>query len=225
MESSGTSSKSRSRPSNRNDDAPSVTPLLPLLLLETLRDMDRPEEVLEDEDISVSMPRRLGLSEVVRLQIQRFEEEVRTRRPQVPSQIEDLFRLVIRRPDCEEIFREAGRRVAERYWSQRSNGMRRLIRFLPRPLALVAAQRAGRRMFKELVGRSRFRITRRPAGLHIDSSLTARADPGGAACAFYSGVFAALLKLYTGRRYRVLHIACGARTAGGPCEWSVELAE
>jgi predicted hydrocarbon binding protein len=225
MESSGTSSKSRSRPSGRNDDAPSVTPILPLLLLETLRDRDRPEEVLEDEDITLSMPRRLGLSEVVRVQIQRFEAEVRHRRPQVPSQIEDLMRLVIRRPDCEAIFGEAGRRVAERYWSQRSNSLRRAVRLLPRPLAMVAAQRAGKRMFGDLVGPSRFRITRRPAGLRIESTLTSRADPGGAACSFYSGAFKALLELYTGRRYRVLHSACACKLPDGPCEWSVELAD
>ena len=55
--------------------AASITPLFPLILLETLRDRDRPEEVLEDEDVSVSLPRRLGLSDVVMVQIRRFQEE------------------------------------------------------------------------------------------------------------------------------------------------------
>jgi hypothetical protein len=201
-----------------------VTPVLPLLLLETMRDRDRPEEVLEDEDISVSLPRRLGLSEVVRVQIRRFEEEVKHRRPQVPSQIEDLIRLVIRRPDSEEIFREAGRRIAERYWNQRSSTLRRMVRFLPRPIALLFAQRAGKRMFGELVGPSRFKINRRPESLRIESTLTSRADPGGAACSFYSGAFLALLELYTGRRYRVLHPIWATKTPGSGCEWSVEIA-
>ncbi|MGZ7236654.1 hypothetical protein ACXWOK_10690, partial [Streptococcus pyogenes] len=57
-----------------SDDTPSVTPLFPLILLETLRDMDRPEELLEGEDLTASMPRRLGLSDVVYLQIHRFRE-------------------------------------------------------------------------------------------------------------------------------------------------------
>ncbi|MEX2584121.1 MAG: hypothetical protein WD766_12645 [Gemmatimonadota bacterium] len=198
--------------------------MLPLILLETMRDRDRPEEVLEDEDISLSLPRRLGLSEVVRVQIRRFEAEVKHRRPQVPSQIEDLMRLVIRRPDCDEIFHDAGRNIAERYWNQRAGWLRTLVRFLPRPLALLAAQRAGKRMFKELVGPTRFKISRRPLSLRIDSTLTARADPGGAACSFYSGAFSALLELYTGRRYRVSHPTCACRSPGGPCEWTVEIA-
>jgi hypothetical protein len=223
MESTGTSPRVRSRQPEKGVGRPSVSPLFPLLLLTTMRDRDRPEEVFEEEDISVSLPRRLGLSEVVRVQIQRFEEEVRQKRFQYPAQVEDLVRLVIRRPDAEEIFLRAGRRVARHYWDERSGGMRRAIGFLPRALALIAAQRAGRRMFSDLVGGARVKLVRRPLTLRIDRSLTARADEGGAACAFYSGAFVELLELYTGRRYRVLHPSCGSRT-GGPCEWSVEVA-
>lgn len=188
-----------------------------------MRDRDRPEEVLEDEDITTSLPRRLGLSEVVRVQIARFDAEVKNRRPQIASQVEDLLRLVIRRPDCEEIFAEAGRRVATHFWSERPAGVRNSIRFLPRAIAVVAAQRAGKRMFSELVGPTPFKISRKPLGLRIDSTLTARADPGGAACAFYAGAFGELLELYTGRKYRVTHSHC-SRSGSGPCEWQVEIA-
>jgi predicted hydrocarbon binding protein len=224
MESSGTSSQSRSGPARRTAETPSVSPIFPLILLETMRDRDRPEELLEEEDISISLPRRLGLSEVVRVQIHRFQEEVRQRRPQVSSQVEDLVRLVIRRPDAEEIFLDAGRNVARRYWEERAHGIRRLIRLLPRPLALFSAQRAGRRMFAELVGPTRVRITRKPITLRIDRALTASADPGGAACAFYTGALAELLELYTGHQYRVRHPKCSGPSAGGACEWAVELA-
>lgn len=202
---------------------PSISPVVPLILLETMRDLDRPEEILEDEDITLSLPRRFGLSEVVRLQITKFQEEVRQKRLQLPSQFEDLITLVIRRPDAEEIFLQAGRRVAARYWGERSALIRKSIRVMPRALSLVAAQRGGRRMFAELAGSSPVRIHRKPFSLAIDGSLTARADPGGAACAFYTGALAQALELYTGRRYRVLHSACGARGGGG-CEWKVEIA-
>ncbi|HUE96146.1 MAG TPA: hypothetical protein VMN39_05775, partial [Longimicrobiaceae bacterium] len=193
-----------------------------LLLLETMRDRDRPPEVLEEEDVSTSLPRRLGLSEVVRLQIQKFTQEVKLKRPQVSSQVEDLIRLVIRRPDAEEIFVEAGQQVARWFWSERSGAIRTLVRFLPRPLALITAHRAGRRMFTRLVGPTPFGVSRRPVSLTIDSSLTSRADPGGAACGVYAGAFAELLELYTGRKYRVTHTRCATR-AGGPCVWSVEI--
>jgi predicted hydrocarbon binding protein len=189
-----------------------------------MRDRDRPDEVFEEEDITLSLPRRLGLSEVVRVQINRFEGEVRQRRQQVASQVEDLFRLVIRRPDADEIFLDAGERVANHYWAERSEGLKRFIALLPRPLALIAAQRAGRRMFRELVGPTRVKIGRRPVSLRIEQSLSARADPGGAACALYSGAFARLLELYTGRRYRVSHPVCATRGAGQACEWFVEVA-
>lgn len=217
--SAGAASAREARP-----EKPSISPVLPLILLETMRDRDRPEEVLEDEDVSVSLPRRLGLSEVVRQQIQKFSQEVKLKRPQVSSQVEDLVKLVIRRPDAEEIFVEAGRRVAKRFWSERSAGMRTMLKILPRPLALIAAQRAGRRMFAQLVGPSKFKIGRRPVSLAIDSSLTYRADPGGAACAFYSGAFGELLELYTGRRYRVIHTACPTSKSGTHCEWTTEIA-
>ena len=98
-------------PPQRGRDA-TITPLFPLILLETLRDRDRPEEVLEDEDLTVSLPRRLGLSDVVGVQIRRFQEEVRNKRLQSTPQVIDLMRLVVRRPDAEEIFTEAGRRIA-----------------------------------------------------------------------------------------------------------------
>ncbi len=201
-----------------------MSPVLPLILLETMRDRDRPEEVFEEEDISLSLPRRLGLSEVIRVQINRLEGEVRQRRQQIASQVEDLFRLVIRRPDADEIFLDAGVRVANHYWAERSGGYKRSIAVLPRPLSLIAAQWAGRRMFRELVGPTRVRISRRPLNLRIERSLSARADPGGAACAIYSGAFGQLLELYTGRRYRVLHPVCATKRAGQACEWFVEVA-
>jgi predicted hydrocarbon binding protein len=187
-----------------------------------MRDRDRPDEVLEDEDISISLPRRFGLSEVVRAQIQRFGEEVRQRRQQLPSQVEDLVKLVIRRPDAQEIFAEAGRRVAHRYWSERSDGTRRMIGLLPRPLALVAAQRAGRRMMAELVGHRRFKLNRRPMMLRIEGALTARADPGGMACAFYTGALSELLELYTKRSHGVIHANCAAHQPETACLWVVE---
>lgn len=202
---------------------PSISPVFPLILLETMRDRDRPLEMLEDEDITTSLPRRFGLSEVVRLQIAKFQEEVKHKRAQIPAQVEDLIRLVIRRPDAEEIFADAGRHIAVRFWSERPRVLRIIVRILPRPLALISAQRAGKRMFAELVGPSKFQLVRRPLSLTIDETLTARADPGGAACAFYTGAFSEVLELYTGRRYRVLHTTCAA-TSGAKCEWSVEIA-
>lgn len=203
--------------------SPSIAPVFPLLLLETMRDMDRPEEVLEDEDLSISLPRRLGLSDVVGVQIRRFQEEMRQRRLQSAGQITDLLRLVVRRPDAEPIFHEAGRRVARHYWQQRSKAMRGVLRVMPNPIPRIAAHRAARRMFRQLVGDSRLTISRWPVELQIERSLTAEADPRGAACAFYAGAFAELMEIYTNRTYRVKHPECETKGASR-CKWVVEVA-
>lgn len=199
-----------------------ITPVFPLLLLETMRDMDRPEEVLEDEDVTASLPRRFGLSDVVYVQIRRFQQEVRQRRMQEVSQVEDLLRLVVRRPDAAAIFEEAGRRVARFAWEQRPTAVRRMVRFLPRPLAVQAAARAARRMLRQLTGGSRFSVNRWPVELRIQNSLSTRVDPSGTACAFYSGAFGELLQFYTGRLYRVKHLDCEARGAA-TCHWTLEV--
>jgi bacteriochlorophyll 4-vinyl reductase len=214
--------RSSPRPGGASSQAPSITPMFPLLLLETMRDMDRPEEVLEAEDVSASLPRRLGLSDVVFVQIRRFQEEVRQRRMQATDQMEDLLRLVVRRPDAERIFEEAGRRMARHAWGQRSGAMRRMVRLLPRPFATQAAARAARRMFRRITGGSRFAVNRWPAELRIHDSLAARVDPGGAACAFYAGAFGELLQFYTGRSYRVKHPECETNGAGS-CYWTLEV--
>jgi bacteriochlorophyll 4-vinyl reductase len=200
------------------DTTPSVTPLFPLLLLETLRDMDRPEELLEWEDITASMPRRLGLSDVVYTQIHRFREEVRRKRPQTSAVVEDLIRLVIKRHDADEIFHEAGRRVALRFWEERSPAARRFVRLLPPALAVRSARRAARRLFRQMQGTAWLEVHGRPPTVRMVDSMTFRADPGGAACAFYSGALGELLREYTGKEHPVAHARCQARGADA-CEW------
>jgi bacteriochlorophyll 4-vinyl reductase len=203
-------------------DAPSITPLFPLLLLETMRDMDRPEEVLEDEDVTSSLPRRLGLSDVVGVQIRRFQVEAKQNRMQAPAPVMDLMRLVIRRPDAEQIFEEAGRRVARHFWEKRSAAVRQLVRIAPHSLARFVANRAAHRMFDQIVGDRRFTLGRWPVELRIERAITVQADPDGAACAFYAGAFSELLQFYTGRTYRVRHPECETRDSG-ECRWIVEI--
>lgn len=200
-------------------DTPSVTPVFPLILLETMRDMDRPEEVLEGEDLSASMPRRLGLSDVVYLQIHKFREETKKKRLQTPGTVADLIRLVIRRPDADEIFEEAGRRVARRAWEEKSGASRRCLRLMPTSMRMRAAAKGARRLLRELAGSAELRVSARPFSVRLGGSLTAQADPGGAACAFYTGVLSEVMTRYTGRRHTVLHPHCEARR-GDACEWT-----
>jgi bacteriochlorophyll 4-vinyl reductase len=200
-----------------------ITPVFPLLLLQTMRDMDRPTEILEDEDLTASLPRRLGLSDVVGRQIHQFQEAVRRRRRVDAMDIESMIRLVARRPDAGEIFREAGRRVALHSWDQRASATQHMLGWLPRPVALMVALRAARRLLRQLVGDGRIRMQRRPLEVQVSPSLTARADSSGRACAALSGALEELLQRYTRRRYRVFHELCEAHGAE-TCEWTVRVA-
>jgi len=55
-------------------------------------------------------------------------------------------------------------------------------------------------------------------GVRLSGSLTAEADPGGAACAFYAGVLSELMTHYMGRPHAAQHPRCEARGAPA-CEW------
>jgi predicted hydrocarbon binding protein len=203
------------------EDTPCVVPTLPLELLETMRDMDRPEEVLEGEELSASMPRRLGLSDVIFLQIHRFREEVKKRRPQTPATVEDLMRLVIKRPDADEIFMEAGRRVARRAWAEKSDMTRRALKLLPAGVRMRRARAAAERLFRRLNGTAWLEVTGRPPVVRMVGAMTVRADPGGAACAVYTGVLEEIVTEYTGRPHPVAHHTCQARGAAA-CEWMTQ---
>lgn len=86
-----------------------ASPLVALALLEAMRSADTPLETLEDEVLQESLPRRLGLSDVVEGQIRRFRELADRKRPATARQLADLFELVDRRDDAPVVFARAGR--------------------------------------------------------------------------------------------------------------------
>ena len=85
-----------------------ISAVVALTLLEVIRQQDLPTEVLESEDPSHTMPRRLGLSDVIDMQIRRYREEARKKQRISDEEFRDLVRLVIRRPDSEEVFFHSG---------------------------------------------------------------------------------------------------------------------
>lgn len=80
---------------------------LPLALMESVRTHDRPVEVLEDEDLTSSLPRRFGLSTVMLKQIQLYESASRAGKTVPLEEFLGLIRLVLKRPDSVPILREA----------------------------------------------------------------------------------------------------------------------
>ena len=93
-----------------------VSPAIALALLDALRASDTPSEVIEDESFRISLPRRLGLNEVVDTQMRRYAE-IRDRRGTIsPDEYSSLLGLIDRRPDDSAVFAAAGRTLGESWF-------------------------------------------------------------------------------------------------------------
>lgn len=194
---------------------PRVAAVVGLTLLEVIRRQDLPSEVLESEDPSVTMPRRLGLSDVIDRQIRRYREEVRRGRRIADEEIMDLVRLVVRRPDSEEVFFLAGRIL-----SGVESGGRRLPGVVPRQVSYALARRRVRRRLQRLFGR---RIGGFAPGLFTMEGralIFIQSDPGGDACQFVTGLCQGVLDRYLGGEARVVHSLCECRK-DSLCRWTV----
>jgi hypothetical protein len=183
-----------------------IAAVVALSLLEVIRARDLPTEILESEDPSQTMPRRLGLSGVVDVQIRRLQEQARRRERIALEQARDLFHLVLRRPDSEEVFFQAGERLAGTIAPL--GGISRLY---PRRVLYSLARRQVRRRIRSLFSR--------PVGGFGHGSFTLEArghfllemDPGGDACHLLSGLAQEVLRRYLGREVVVSHSSCQAR--------------
>ena len=184
-----------------------------LALLEGVRDHDRPGELLDDENVAVTMPRRFGLSGVVDAQIRRYEREAR-RGHRIPEpEFRDLIRLVSRRPDAEGVLRDVGRSLT-------AAAKPRWRRILPDRLALDLARKRIRRRFKTLFG-SHFLLTPRGSrDLEAADDLLFEEDPRGTACALVTGLAQAVLEAYGSVPRRVVHTSCRAR-GDDRCRWGI----
>lgn len=186
-------------------------------MLESVRDQDRPVEILEDEDLAVSLPRRLGLSGVVTSQISRYETAANAGARVPFSELESLMRLVLRRPDAESILRETGRRVARRRLGDRPALITRLLR-RSRTLVFLPARRAVRGLLRGMTGDAEFTVRGRTVTVSMRRSPGAAL--GAAACMLYTGALEAAVEHVCGLRQDVDHPRCRAR-GDHDCEWTV----
>ena len=190
-----------------------ISAVVALTLLEVIRQQDLPTEVLESEDTSHTMPRRLGLSDVIDRQIRRYREEVKRRQRITDEEFRDLVRLVIRRHDSEEVFFHAGSLLAGEDFPGWRQG-------LPRSLGLGLARRRVRRRLLKLFGRRVGGFAAGPFTLEARTHLFIDGDPGGDACQFVTGFSQSVLARYCGRKVQVVHSLCEARK-DPLCRWTV----
>ena len=198
-----------------------VLAALPLALLQSTRAHDRPGEVLEDEDLSASLPRRLGLSGVIETQIYRYETAAKGNKRVPSDEFNNLLKLMLRRPDAETILRETGARVARRQFETVSPTWLKLLRILPRAATMAAIRRATARLFKNIAGTTDFSISGNPMHARIKSPPTTLMEPAGVACALYGSAFEEVASLYLGRKAQVRQVRC-ATDGGGYCDWQLE---
>jgi hypothetical protein len=202
---------------------PSVPALIPLSLLEAIRNLDTPvEDGLEglSEEISV---RRLGLSPTVAAQIQRYRQAADKGSAVEIDETVSVLRLVGRRNDARLVFADAGRRAARYAMRGRTRSALTLTRVSPRGvghrLALRTAAKLARNVFA-----AELRPEPEDIEVRMSSPLSIVALPTGEACGFYGSLYQELLRGLTGFEGALIHERCRSR-GDDACVWRTAVAE
>jgi hypothetical protein len=202
---------------------PSVPALIPLSLLEAIRNLDTPVEDGLDELAEEIAVRRLGLSPTVAAQIQRYRQSADRGMGVDIDETVSVFRLVGRRGDASLVFADAGRRAARYAAKTRGRFSRTLIKLSPRPLARRLALRSVARLARTIFDgelKSRANVVE----LRMGSPLSIMALPAGEACLFYGSAYLEMLRALTGFEGALLHARCRSR-GDGDCHWHTAVAE
>ena len=198
-----------------------VDALLPLSFLEAVRNIDTPEDATDTEFVSDLRNKRLGLSDTVYTQIQRYTDAVRRSVRPPRDEAVALARLIGRRPDAETGFRSAGRYLAKEAYLTLSPFTRRLVRRLPsmiaRPVALRQARRVARRYMNGRVTRMGSSVM-----LEVTDPVTLGVAPNAGGCTYYESAFRELLRLLVGGSGAVEHVRCAGRDGEDKDQWRAE---
>ncbi len=202
---------------------PTVPALIPLSLLEALRNLDTPvEDGLEElaDEIAV---RRLGLSPTVAAQIQRYRQTAERGGAVDQEEIVSVIRLVGRRSDAPLVFADAGRRAARYAARGRGRSSRTLVRMSPSGMAHRIALRSAARLTRTIFG-GELQTLSSTIEISMSEPLSIVALPGGEACLFYGSAYLELLRSLTGFEDALLHEGCRSR-GDKVCLWRTAVAE
>lgn len=199
-----------------------VSPGIALALLQSLRATDTPDEVLEDESFRISLPRRLGLNEVIDAQMRRFEEMRDRGGALTPDEYGNLLRLIERRPDADAVFGKAGERLAEERFPARRRlrggnrsggpgrfGRRRFVRSM---MGVAAALRPSARILPLLA----------EFGIDVTGGPVPGSAEDGAACGLVTAALDVCARRTAHPEARVDHPLCEAR-GDDRCRWVTRL--
>jgi predicted hydrocarbon binding protein len=195
--------------------------ILPLSLLEAMRNLDSPSDEEVAEYVDELLKKRLGLSDTVAAQIGRYEDVVKRDGAVASGELEQILRLVGRRTDASLVFADGGRRAARRAMGRLAGTTRWAARSLPRALRLRIGFRGARRAAREVFGAV---LARRGenAVATVDATEAIRATPDGASCAFYAAALAELLRHLVDFEGAMDHCSCRSR-GEERCEWRTTL--
>ena len=197
-----------------------VDALLPLSLLEAVRDVDTPEGLLDAEFVGELRNKRLGLSDTVYTQIQRYTESVRRNQRTAQDETIALARLIGRRPDAEAVLRAAGRFLAREAYMTVSPLTRGVLKVMPSMISRPLAFRKTRRITHRYLNASVRRVGQFIL-MEVPRSVTLGVAPGSTGCAFYESSLREVLRLLVGATGSVEHTRCEGRGEGS-CEWRAD---
>jgi hypothetical protein len=203
--------------------AAAVPALLPLSLLEAIRNLDTPVEDGLDELAEEIVVRRLGLSPTVAAQIQRYRTAAERDGTVELDEVVSVIRLVGRRPDAALVFADAGRRAARHAVRSGGRSARTLARVSPARLGRQVSRRAAARLAGRVFG-GELRVPASGTEVRMTDPLSILAVPDGAACAFYGSAYGELLRCLSGFEGAMLHEACRSR-GDAACVWRCAAAE
>ena len=189
--------------------------MIPLSLLEAIRNLDTPVEDGLDELAPEIATKRLGLSATVAAQIARYRAAAEQGGTVPRDEAASVFTLVGRRPDAGLVFADAGRRAAR--YAARRVGSSALAKVAPSAVGRRLAARAARGAARETFGAE----LRFPGGLaeaRIADGVAVAAWPGGEACAFQGAAFAELLRQLVDFEGLMRHEQCQGR-GDAECVW------
>ena len=189
-----------------------VKAIVGLRLLEVVRDRDLPTELLEEEDPAQTIPRRLGLSDVVDRQIRAYGDDVRKGVHLMDQGITDLFTLVNRRSDSDEVFLNTGRELVEVHFPFRWG------RVFPESIQYMFARTYLSWHLKHLFGRHILTFAEGPLNVEVQGSFFEGGDPEGSTCYLISGICQRILEQIGHRSAEVGHTLCQAR-GDDRCRW------
>ncbi|MEK6767946.1 MAG: hypothetical protein AABY85_03035 [Gemmatimonadota bacterium] len=201
----------------KNRDLTEAHSIIPLAVLEAMRNLDSPSDEEVAEYVDELLKKRLGLSDTVAAQIGRYEAVVRRDRTVRAEEAEQILRLASRRTDAALVFADGGRRAArhavKRLALSARWGARSLPRFLGRAIGFRASRRAAAEVFAATITRDDGETV-----AIVAHALPVRATPDGAACAFFSAAFAELLRQLVEFDGAMTHTRCLSR-GDARCEW------